>query len=169
MDTNVLPRYDATDNPTNCCPRFNPDKWDGQTLHFEDKPFLVARSKNLFHIPLNLPSVYKKAMEAIEGSDALDMEQCIVMSHDSSAWKGEHLFAVTKDVPDQAMKHLTGDFVTKVFEGPYRNARLWLRDMDAYARSLNKTPIKTYFFYTTCPKCAKFYGKNYVVGVTQVE
>jgi hypothetical protein len=27
---------------------------------------------------------------------------------------------------------------------------------------------KLYFFYTTCPKCAKVYGKNYVVGVAQV-
>ena len=25
-----------------------------------------------------------------------------------------------------------------------------------------------YFFYTTCPKCAKYYGKNYVVLVAQV-
>ena len=26
----------------------------------------------------------------------------------------------------------------------------------------------TYFFYTTCPRCAKHYGKNYVVGVAKV-
>jgi hypothetical protein len=25
-----------------------------------------------------------------------------------------------------------------------------------------------YFFYTTCPKCAKHYGKNYVVAVAKV-
>ena len=25
-----------------------------------------------------------------------------------------------------------------------------------------------YFFYTTCPKCAKHYGKNYVVGIAKV-
>jgi len=25
-----------------------------------------------------------------------------------------------------------------------------------------------YFFYTTCPTCAKHYGKNYVVGVAKV-
>jgi len=27
---------------------------------------------------------------------------------------------------------------------------------------------KVYFFYTTCPKCAKAYGKNYVVVLAQV-
>jgi hypothetical protein len=25
-----------------------------------------------------------------------------------------------------------------------------------------------YFFYTTCPKCAEVYGKNYVVGVVEI-
>jgi hypothetical protein len=25
-----------------------------------------------------------------------------------------------------------------------------------------------YFFYTTCPKCAKKYGKNYVVILAQI-
>jgi len=27
---------------------------------------------------------------------------------------------------------------------------------------------KTYFFYTTCPKCAKHYGKNYTIGLVEV-
>jgi hypothetical protein len=26
-----------------------------------------------------------------------------------------------------------------------------------------------YFFYTTCPKCAKHYGKNYVVGIAKLK
>jgi len=25
-----------------------------------------------------------------------------------------------------------------------------------------------YFFYTTCPKCAEFYGKNYTVILAKV-
>ncbi|MGE5758418.1 MAG: hydrolase [Sideroxydans sp.] len=28
---------------------------------------------------------------------------------------------------------------------------------------------KLYFYYTTCPKCAKKYGKNYVVILAEVE
>jgi len=27
---------------------------------------------------------------------------------------------------------------------------------------------RLYFFYTTCPRCAKHYRKNYVVAVAQV-
>jgi hypothetical protein len=29
--------------------------------------------------------------------------------------------------------------------------------------------IGNLYFYTTCPKSAKYYGKNYVVGVAKVK
>ncbi|MGD9980573.1 MAG: hydrolase [Hyphomonadaceae bacterium] len=32
-----------------------------------------------------------------------------------------------------------------------------------------KCAERIYLFYTTCPKCAKAYGKNYVVAVAQLE
>ena len=168
METNALPRFDTSDNPTNCCPRFKPEGWDDESLHFENKPFVGARTRSLFHIPLNMASVFPKTFKATEEAEALHLEHFIVMSYDPSPWRGEHFFAVTKDVPGQQMERLTGDFLTKVFEGPYKNARPWLRDMETFARSKGKQPLRTYFFYTTCPKCAKAYGKNYVVAVTQV-
>jgi hypothetical protein len=28
---------------------------------------------------------------------------------------------------------------------------------------------KLYFFYTTCPRCAKHFGKNYVVAFAEVD
>jgi hypothetical protein len=37
-----------------------------------------------------------------------------------------------------------------------------------YVRQREKQLKKLYFFYTTCPKCAKYYGKNYVVLLAQV-
>jgi hypothetical protein len=52
--TNATPAYDPTDNPTNCCPRFKPEPWDGQELHFENKPFVSASTVSLFHMPLNM-------------------------------------------------------------------------------------------------------------------
>ncbi|MDD5616550.1 MAG: hypothetical protein PHH85_10155 [Candidatus Methanoperedens sp.] len=32
--------------------------------------------------------------------------------------------------------------------------------MEKYVRSKGKYPKKMYFFYTTCPKCAEYYGAN---------
>lgn len=169
MDVNVLPKYDMSDNPTNCCPRFNPEGWDDQELHFKDKLFVKAKVRSLFHMPLNMNSVFTKTMGAIEEASALDESDMIVLSYDPSAWTGEHYFSVTKDIPEQEMVRLSGDYVTKVFEGPYRNVPKWMKEIDTFVEGKDKHTKKTYFFFTTCPKCAKVYGKNYVVGVSQVQ
>lgn len=72
-------------------------------------------------------SMYPKVMDAIEGVEAMDMEQVLVLSRDPSPWRGEHFFAVTKEVPGHQMVRLSGDFLTRVFEGPYRQAPWWKR------------------------------------------
>ena len=66
------------------------------------------------------------------------------------------------------MSRLTGDYMTKVFEGPYKDAPKWEGEIKARAKDHGKDVVKTYFFYTTCPKCSKTYGKNYVVAVAEV-
>lgn len=70
MEINTLPKYDMTDNPTGCCPRFDPDNWDGQDLHFQDKLFVRTRTRSLAHIPLNMGSVFKRTFKAIEKAGA---------------------------------------------------------------------------------------------------
>lgn len=169
METNALPRYDASDNPTQCCPRFNPEGWDGQELHFKDKLFVKARTRSLFHIPINMASVFLRTGKAMEDSHAINENQFIVLTYDPSAWSSEHYFAVTKDVPGQEMVQLSGDYLTRVFEGPYKNAPKWEKEMEAYVKDKGKELKKIYFFYTTCPKCAKVYGKNYVVAVAELQ
>ena len=41
--------------------------------------------------------------------------------------------------------------------------------MERFVESRGFRTLKSYYFYTTCPKCAKEYGKNYVVAVSEVE
>lgn len=169
MKTNATPVYDRGENPTGCCPRFKPAGWDGQELHFKDKPFARATTLSLFHIPLNMAQVYKKTSEAIEGAHAYDDNQILVLSRELSPWSAEHLFAVDHDVPGVEMTRLTGDYRTKVFEGPFKDAPTWEKALEAEAAKNHEAVEKTYFFYTTCPKCAKAYGENYVVGVAKVD
>jgi len=66
------------------------------------------------------------------------------------------------------MAFLSGTSLSKVFEGPYRDARKWMEEMKIYVRTRDKALRKLYFYYTTCPKCARTYGKNYVVLLAQV-
>jgi len=168
METNALPTYDMSDNPTGCCPRFRPEGWDEQELHFQDKLFVRAKTASVAHIPINMGTVFKRTFKAIEDAKASSDEDFIVMSRDRSAWSAEHLFSVTDEVPGQEMVRLSGDFITKVFEGPYKEMPRWHEQVLQDAKARGKDPDKIYFFYTTCPKCAKTYGKNYVVAVAKV-
>lgn len=64
---------------------------------------------------------------------------------------------------------LKGKYLTKVFEGPYKDAKKWYDAIIDYAKSKGKKAGKVYFFYTTCPKCAKHYGKNYVIALASIK
>jgi hypothetical protein len=66
------------------------------------------------------------------------------------------------------MTTIFGTFLTKVFEGPYQNAGKWALEMREYVEAKGKKSDKLYFSYTACPKCAKAYGKNYVVLFAQI-
>ncbi|TMM52687.1 hydrolase [Sulfitobacter sabulilitoris] len=169
MQTNALPAYDDTDNLTGCCPRFKPHCWDNQHLHFEDKRFLRAVTHSAMHIPIDMGRVFSRVNTHIEDQDAYDPDDFIVLSRDTSAWNSEHLFSVSKPVAGEEMTTLSGDFITRVFEGAYRKARVWQSEMQKAVEKTGKTPGQVWFFYTTCPRCAKTYGKNYVIGVAEVE
>ncbi|SDJ13310.1 hydrolase [Aliiruegeria lutimaris] len=167
MRTNELPHFDDSVNPTNCCPKFNPDGWDGAKLHFEDKPFLRAETQAAMHVPVNMGKIFRRVDEHVRASGGWDTGNMIVLSKDLSPWKAEHYFSVDHPVPQEEMTTLSGDFVTRVFEGPYSKAKQWYGEMEELARS-HGCETSEIFFYTTCPKCAKHYGKNYVVGVARI-
>jgi hypothetical protein len=75
---------------------------------------------------------------------------------------------VTKDVPDAVMVRLSGRYLTKVFEGPYRDAGRWVKETEKFVADSGKQLRRLYFFYTTCPRCAKHYGKNFVVAFAEI-
>ncbi|MDP3958859.1 MAG: hypothetical protein Q8Q26_02055 [Pseudorhodobacter sp.] len=169
MLTNGLPHYDQSVNTTGCCPKFNPEGWDGQELHFRDKPFLRATSRSFLHIPLNAGRMFSRVQKHLAEAHAVDPDDIIVLSHELSPWRAEHFFSVARGVPGEKLTTLSGDYVTRVFEGPYSRVGEWDREMQAVVHATADDPAKVYFFYTTCPKCAKAYGKNYVVAVAEVK
>jgi len=164
-----LPKMNMDKSETGCCPRFDPTGWNGAEIRFDRRPFVKERTISFLYIPLNIGSVFKRAFERITAAEAAAEHEYLILSSDTSAWRCEHFMSVTKDVPGAEMAHLSGTFLTKVFEGPYSQARHWCREMQEYVESQGKTLEKLYYFYTTCPKCMKQYGKNYVVGFARVD
>ena len=152
---------------TGCCPRFNPEPWDEKEIAFQDKLFVKDHVKSFFHIPINFGKVMTKNMEMIQKAGAL-VPIPIMLSDETSLWGADIYIAVSKDVPEAEMVKISGTYLTKVFEGPYKDIRKWVQKMKAFVKSRNKKIQKMYFFYTTCPKCAEFYGKNYTVILAQI-
>ena len=167
MAATKLPRFNMDKSETGCCPRFDPTGWDGE-FEFHDRPFVRSRTINFLHIPLNIGSVIKKTCRKIEDAGAAPDDEFLMLSTDPSPWRGEHYFAVTKEVPHAEMATLSGQYLTKVFEGPYHHAGKWAQEMESHVTSARRKLDKLYFFYTTCPKCAKHFGKNYVVAFAEV-
>ena len=168
MPFDQFPIYDMTDNETGCCPRFHPETWDGLELRFDNKLFVRAQTHAVFHVPIDMGRVFQRVQEHLEAAGAFNPEGFLVLSKDLGAWTSEHFFAASKEVPDEEMVHLTGTYVTKVFDGPFPEAKSWYDEMKAVSAGRGKPDGEVYFFYTTCPKCAKHYGHNYVVGFAEV-
>jgi hypothetical protein len=154
-------------NETECCPRFDPQPWDDRVVTWEKKLFLQDRVRSFLHMPLNFGAVMKRSMAAIEAAGAVPGEM-IVLSDENSLWGADVYVAVAKEIPGARMATLSGTYLTKVFEGPYQNMGKWIAEMKAFVAGKGKALQKLLFFYTTCPKCAKKYGKNYVVILAQV-
>ncbi len=152
---------------TGCCPRFNPEPWDEKEVTFQDKLFIKDHVRSFMHIPVNFGKVIVKNMKMIKDAEALTPEP-LMLSDEKSPWGADIYIAVSKDVPGAEMTRISGKFLTKVFEGPYKNAGTWAKQMKDYVASKAKEIEKMYFFYTTCPKCAEFYGKNYTVILAEV-
>lgn len=150
-----------------CCPRFEPEPWDDKVVTWEKKQFLRDRILSFLHIPLNFGAVMKRSMAAMEAAGATP-DEMVILSDENSLWGADVYIAIAKDIPGARTTTLSGTFLTKVFEGPYRNMRNWIEEMKSFVKGKGKVLHKLYFFYTTCPKCSKKYGKNYVVILAQL-
>jgi hypothetical protein len=158
----------AEKSAAECCPPFDPNPWNEQEVVWDGKLVLRTHVRCLFHIPLNFGGVMRRVMAKIAEASAA-AEEIIVLSEDESLWRSTVYIAVGQEVPDEDMVALSGTFMCKVFEGPYRNMGKWIAEMKAFLESRDIFSRKMYFYYTTCPKCAKKYGKNYVVMLAKYD
>ena len=152
---------------TGCCPRFNPAPWDEKEITFEDKLFLKDHVISIFHIPLNFGKVMKRNMEKIAETGTIASDP-LVLSDENSLWGSDVYIAVSGEILGVKVEKISGTFLTKVFEESYNSIGKWKKEMEHYVRTKGKHLKKMYFFYTTCPKCAKFYGRNYVVILAEI-
>jgi len=158
-------------NEQECCPKFDPEPWDHKTHEWNDKPFIRDYIPQFLHMPLPsmmgkiIGRMWKKAKDA--GAEP-EIKDFLLMAYDPSPWKSELYMNVTREVPGAENVKLNGTFVSKVFDGPYNRIPGYLKEFYKYLNLIEKKAKKIYFYYTTCPKCAKKYGHNYIVAFAEV-
>ena len=153
---------------TGCCPPFDPFPWDDRKLEWTDKPFLKDHVTCLFHVPLNMGRKVLKDTALIQAAHA-EVRAPFMLSDEKSPWGADIYIEVQRAVPGATMDAMTGTFLTRVFEGPFRDAGKWARQMREHVARKGRVLEKLYFGYTTCPRCAKAYGKNYVVLFAKIQ
>ncbi len=151
-----------------CCPPFDPVPWDDKEIQWSGKLFLKDHVCTLFYMPLNFGSKMKRLDAKIRNSQATVPDYLCLSDH-TSRWNMDIYLSVDKEIPGENHVSLTGKFYSRVYEGSFRDTGKWMTDYKEKAKGRGYKASKYYMWYTTCPKCAKKYGKNYVVILSRIE
>ncbi|HCT30076.1 MAG TPA: hypothetical protein DIW31_04965 [Bacteroidales bacterium] len=158
----------ATRNESICCPPFDPSLWNNKGFEWDKKRFIKDKVCTIYYMPLNFGSVMKRLDSKVRGANA-SMPDWLCLSDHTSKWNMDVYLAVDKEIPGAENKLLSGNFFSKVYEGPFKDTAKWGQDFSESLKLKGLKEKKLYMWYTTCPKCAKKYGKNYVVFVAEVD
>lgn len=158
---------EETKQSTECCPKFDPAPWDDKLFSWDNKKFIKDKVFALFCIPINFGMVIRRMIGKIQKADVNAPDWMCLADH-TSKWNIDLYVAVEREVPGAENVTLSGKFLSKVYEGPFKDVGKWSENFNDYAKQKGFETEKLYVWYTTCPKCAKKYGKNYVVLVGRV-
>jgi len=151
-----------------CCPEFDPVAWNGKLLEWKNKKFIKGKVFTFFHMPVNFRSVMSRLDSRIRQSGA-NTPDWLCLSEHTSRWNMDVYLAVDRQIQGANNVALNGKLLSKVYEGPFKDTGKWCKDFESYAKNKGLSIRKWYMWYTTCPKCAKKYGKNYVVIIAEVK
>ena len=164
---NILINKYIDNQKQECCLKFDPTPWDNKEFNWDNKRFIKDRVYTVFFMPINFGQVMKRIMGKVERVGAQTPDYFCLSDH-TSKWNMDLYLAVDKEIPDSENVTLSGKYFSKVYEGNFRDTGKWMKDLENYAKDKNMTVQKMYMWYTTCPKCAKKYGENYVVIVAKI-
>lgn len=150
-----------------CCPKFEPSPWDDKVIDWNDKTFIKGKVKTFFYMPFGFGKVMTKLQNMVDKAGAL-IPDYLCLSNHTSKWSMDVLLAVSKPIEGADNIILSGKYYSRVYEGPFQDTGKWTVDFDKVAKEKGYQIKQMYMWYTTCPKCAKKYGKNYVVILAEI-
>ncbi len=150
-----------------CCLVFDPKPWHDVEFKWENKRFIKGEVKTFFYIPFGFGKTISKLMVEAEKFDA-KTETMISLSNHLSKWRMELLLEVSKEIPIVENIILSGNFYSRVYEGEFKEMGRWMKDFGEMIEQKGYQMKRMFTWYTTCPKCAKEYGKNYTVMIAEI-
>ncbi|HNW97620.1 MAG TPA: hypothetical protein PKK00_04310 [Bacteroidales bacterium] len=151
-----------------CCPPFNPEPWSDKVTEWNNKKFIKDKVFTIFFMPVNFGNVMRRLHTKVDGAKA-SVPEWLCLSDHTSKFNMDVFLAVDKEISGAENVTLSGKFYSKVYEGNFKETGKWCKDYAESAKAKGYKTKKMYMWYTTCPKCAKKYGKNYVVIISQID
>jgi len=153
-----------------CCPEFNPEKWDEKKFNWDGKQFIKESIPTFFHMPL--PSMIgekiTKMMALATKADKINdkKDEVLILFQDPSAFTSNIYISVTGDVSGANNVKIPGNFIAKVYDGPYNAVPKFIKDMNIFLEKKGEKIPKNdeyYIHYAYCPECEKKFGHNYMI------
>lgn len=173
---------------SSCCPKFDITSYnnDGsgnlyKVITWNDKPFVKDGTRCFFYVPIAFGRAVVRTMKKISDAGAEPPKNDVMILSDCiSPWYTNIFVSTTKDdVPGAEVQKISGTFLAKAYEGDYSNMGKWVKEtkelvktsslgQDNNVEAVDLEKLQFYFHYPTCPKCAKKFGKNYVVVMAKL-
>lgn len=150
--------------PDICCKDIDISKWRLKKLVWKRKPFYVVKYGSFFHIPIGIGKAMVKGMETVSKKYSTPYPE-LWLSKETGLFSAKMMFAVDNaSTSDPDIEELTGTFVTRGFQGPYKSMGNFIRVfIEQVRQKYGKKPSELYFWYANCPKCAKKQGGPKIV------
>ncbi len=107
-----------------CCPKFDPTPWDGKIIQWSNKKFIKDKVFTLFYMPINFGAVITKLNEKVKKSNA-STPNWLCLSDHTSKWNMDIYLEVDKEIQDAENITLSGKFISKVYEGNFKETKKW--------------------------------------------
>jgi hypothetical protein len=151
-----------------CCPPFDPIPWEDKMHTWDNKLFIKDKVFTCFYMPMNFGGAMKRLNARVDNAGA-QIPDWLCLSDHTSKWNMDLYLAVDKEIPGTENAKLSGTYYSRVYEGNFNQTDKWCKDFEAKAKEQNLKIEKWYMWYTTCPKCAKKYEKNYTVIIGKIK
>lgn len=138
------------------CPSVDVKKYDNETITWKDRYFYITPQPCFFHEPINFAVRIENAFTYIQDKGLKFNEKKHMIVQKDGMFRGKLMLGVSK--PGKKVKgvhKLNKKFIAKSHVGSYKELGNTVRNLFKQAYKKGKILKGIYFWYTTCPECAK--------------